>query len=231
MTVCQCPVDEKIPVDRLKFVKEQRMIGSDPKFSSIFTKEAEAEKLMLHYALKQGIVKMIGRKNTEEVKDAEERDSVNDDVEKGIKMESIDIKSEFLEAESLSNNVQESFVKKENDSEDLDKIEDMIEDKEEGLEKEFIATKSECQRTEIRTLKLKKPNTKNSTNNAVVKSYNPNSNGVNKMAQQLKLSSGELLWALPIGKEPIPGKLRVLEKICILLVNRNITRSIQNYFG
>jgi len=215
MTVCQCPVDEKIPVDRLKFVKEQRMIGSDPKFSSIFTKEAEAEKLMLHYALKQGIVKMIGRKITEEDKDSEERDSVTDDFEKGIKMESIDIKSEFLEAESLSNNVQESFVKKENDSEDLDKIDDMIEDKEEGLEKELIATKSECQRTEIRTLKLKKPNTKNSTNNAVVNSNNLKSDGVNKMAQQLKLASGELLWALPIGKEPIPGskKNRIKYKV------------------
>merc|ERR1719378_62717 len=73
----------------------------------------------------------------------------------------------------------------------------------------------ECQKTEIRTLKLKKPNTKNCTNKAAVKSYNPNSNGVNKMAQLLKLASGELLWALPIGKEPIPGskKNRIKYKV------------------
>jgi len=138
----------------------------------------------------------------------------------GVEMESIDIKSKYFEVESFANSVgnnneksenyiQESFNDKENDIEDQDKIESMFEVIE-AVDREIKTTKPGCQGTDKRALRPKKPR-----NTAPVKSYARNPNGVNTKAKQLRLASGELKWALPIGVEPIPGskKNRIMYKV------------------
>jgi len=73
-----------------------------------------------------------------------------------------------------------------------------------------IATKSKGQGTKIKML-----STKNITSNSAVESYNDNENGFDTKVQQIRLTSGELMWALSIGAEPIPGskKNQVLYKV------------------
>jgi len=79
-----------------------------------------------------------------------------------------------------------------------------------------IATKSKGQGTGFRALKIEKmPSTKNISSNAAVKSNNDNENGFNTKVQQIRLTSGELMWALSIGAEPIPGskKNKIMYKV------------------
>ena len=69
-----------------------------------------------------------------------------------------------------------------------------------------IATKSKCQETGPLTLNLDMPSAKNISSNSTVKTFNDNDNGLNTKVQQIRFTSGELMWALSIGAEPIPGK-------------------------
>ena len=47
---------------------------------------------------------------------------------------------------------------------------------------------------------------KTTPGNGAADPYAHNANGVTTKVQQLRLATGELMWALATGVEPIPGK-------------------------
>jgi len=141
-------------------------------------------------------------------KGVKEMDSVNEEMEDEVKVETLVKKSECSEAESISNtanNDDNDDERLNNDQKSLNEKDNDAEDQEGGVEKRLTDINSECQGRNI----------KDSQDNEAVESYKHIVNEVNKKVQQIRLASGELMWALSIGAKPILGSKenRVVYKI------------------
>merc|ERR1719348_2847422 len=106
-----------------------------------------------------------------------EMDSVNEEMEDGVKVETLVNKSECSEAESISNtanNDDNDDVRLNNDQKSLNEKDNDAEDQEDGVEKRLTDINSECQGRNI----------KNSQDNEAVESYKHIVKDVNKKVQQ-----------------------------------------------
>merc|ERR1712098_108227 len=162
--------------------KRQRLIGYDKNYSSILENEADAEQMMLQFALENGIVKMIAKTNGQE--EVEGMDSVIKEMGEGANIESVNVNSECHDSDlKTASNDNESYI------EETDVGDQEIESKNEEVENELKDIESECPEKDRK----------------YAYSNLGNANEVTQKAQLIRLSSGQLSWALPIGKERIQG--------------------------
>ena len=183
---CICP--EKIPSTKLGFLRKQRIRGGGAQEPFIHPSKFRDSRIELHFEQTDSAMKETNKT------------VLSLDSSFNPKFDEITMESEV----SRNANKFCNLCLEEMRQQTLNEAEEIAS---EVLDKIVsIATKSKCQETGPLTLNLDMPSAKNISSNSTVKTFNDNDNGLNTKVQQIRFTSGELMWALSIGAEPIPGK-------------------------